>query len=63
MFNLWVRLLGSMINNSYQKKQAKLNNQIDSKLKSKIEQKKRALGIITDHSVKGVKNDDPNLSM
>ncbi len=51
-----------MINNSYQKKQAKLNNQIDSKLKSKIEQKKRALGIKTDHTVKGVKNDDQNFT-
>ncbi len=63
MVTLWTKLLGNMINNSYQKKQAKLNNQIDSKLKSKIEQKKRALGIKTDHSVKDVKNDDQNLSM
>ncbi len=63
MVTLWIRVLGSMINNSYQQRQAKLNNQIDSKLKSKIEQKKRALGIKTDHSVKGVKNDDQNLSM
>ncbi len=45
------------------KKHAKLNNQIDSKLKSRIEQKKRALGIKTDHSVKDVKNDDQNLSL
>lgn len=60
---LWIKLLGSMINDSYQKKQSRLNNQIDSKLKSKIEQKKRALGIKTDHTVKDVKNDDQNLSM
>ncbi len=60
---LWIKLIGSMINDSYQKKQSKLNSQIDSKLKSKIEQKKRALGIKTDHSVKGVKNDDQNLSL
>ena len=60
---LWIKLLGSMISDSYQKKQSRLNNQIDSKLKFKIEQKKRALGIKTDHSVKGVKNDDQNLSM
>ncbi len=60
---LWIKLLGGMINDSYQKKQAKLNNQIDSKLKSKIEQKKRALGIKTDHTVKDVKNDDQNLSL
>ena len=63
MVTLWVRLLGTMINDSYQKRQTKLNNQIDSKLKSKIEQKKRALGIKTDHTVKDVKNDDPNLSL
>ena len=63
MVTLWIRLLGNMINDSYQKKQEKLNNQIDSKLKSKIEQKKRALGIKTDHSVKDVKNDDQNLSL
>ena len=61
MVTLWVRLLGTMINDSYQKRQTKLNNQIDSKLKSKIEQKKRALGIKTDHTVKDVKNDDQNL--
>lgn len=63
MVALWVLLLGGMINDSYQKKQAKLNNQIDSKLKSGIEQKKRALGIKTDHTVKDVKNDDQNLSL
>ena len=60
---LWIKLLGSMINDSYQKKQSHLNNQIDSKLKSKIEQKKRALGIKTDHTVKDVKNDDQNKSL
>ena len=59
---LWIKLLGSMINDSYQKKQSKLNNQIDSKLKSKIEQKKRALGIKTDHTVKDVKNDEQNFN-
>lgn len=59
---LWIKLLGSMINDSYQKKQAKLNNQIDSKLRSKIEQKKRALGIKTDHTVKDVKNDGQNFT-
>lgn len=63
MVTLWVRLLGTMINDSYQKRQTKLNNQIDSKLKSKIEQKKRAIGIKTDHTVKDVKNDDQNLSL
>ena len=59
---LWVRLLGSMINDSYQKKQLRLNNQIDSKLRLKIEQKKRALGIKTDHTVKDVKNDGQNFT-
>lgn len=63
MVTLWVRLLGSLINDSYQKKQSHLNNQIDSKLRAKIEQKKRALGIKTDHTVKDVKNDDQNLSL
>ncbi len=58
---LWIKLLGGMINDSYQKKQSHLNNQIDSKLKSIIEQKKRTLGIKTDHTVKDVKNDDQNL--
>ena len=59
---LWVRLLGSMINDSYQKKHAKLNYQIDSKLKSKIEQKKRAIGIKTDYNVKDVKKDEQNFT-
>ncbi len=62
LVTLWVRLLGDMINNSYQKKQSRLNNQIDSKLKSKIEQKKRALGIKTDHTVKDVKNDEQDFT-
>lgn len=62
MVTLWVKLLGNMINNSYQQKQAKLNNQIDSKLKSKIEQKKKALGIKTDHTIKEVKNDEQNFT-
>ena len=62
MVTLWVRLLGRLINDSYQKKQAKLNNQIDSKLKLKIEQKKRALGIKTDHTIQDVKNDEQNFT-
>lgn len=63
MVSSFIKLIGSMINDSYRKKQSRLNDQIDSKLRAKIEQKKRALGIKTDHSVKGVKNDDQNLSM
>ncbi len=62
MVTLWIRLLGDMINDSYQKRQTKLNNQIDSKLKAKIEQKKRALGIKTDHTVKDVKNDEQDFT-
>ena len=58
MVTLWVKLLGELINTSYRQKQAKLNSQIDSKLKAKIEQKKKALGIKTDHTVKEVKNDE-----
>ena len=62
MVTLWVKLLGDMINNSYQQKQAKLNNQIDSRLRNKIEQKKKALGIKTDRTVKEVKNDDQDFA-
>ena len=61
MVSSFIKLLGNMIYESYQKKQSRLNDQIDSKLRAKIEQKKRALGIKTDHSVKDVKNDDQNL--
>ena len=62
MVTLWTKLLGSLINNSYQQKQSKLNNQIDSKLKSKIEQKKKALGIKTDNTVKETKNDEQDFA-
>ena len=62
LVTLWVKLLGGMINNSYQRKQSRLNNQIDSKLKSKIEQKKHSLGIKTSHTNKDVKNDDQNFT-
>lgn len=62
MVTLWIRLLGDIISDSYHKKQSRLNNQIDSKLKAKIEQKKRALGIKTDHTVKDVKNDEQDFT-
>ncbi len=62
MVTSWVKLLGAMIDTSYQKKQEQLNNQIDSKLQSKIEQKKNALGIKTDHTVEYVKNDEQNFT-
>ncbi len=62
MVTLWVKLLGNMINISYQKKQEQLNNQIDSKLQSKIEQKKNALGIKTDRTVEYAKNDEQDFT-
>ena len=40
-----------LISQSYMKKLSRLNKQIDSKLKSKIEQKKSAHGLKTDYSV------------
>ena len=40
-----------LISQSYTKKLSKFNKQIDSKLKSKIEQKKEAHGLKTDCSV------------
>ena len=63
MVTAWVKLLGSLINNSYQHKQQNLVNQIDSKLRSKIEQKKKALGLKTDLTVKNVKNNEPNFTL
>ena len=46
-----IALLGKMLSASCQKRQARLGTQIDSKLKSKIEQKKAAHGIRTDRTV------------
>ena len=43
--------LGKMLSDSYQKRQKKLRDQIDGRLLSKIEQKKAAHGLKTDHSV------------
>lgn len=63
MVTAWVKLLGSLINNSYQHKQENLVNQVDSKLRSKIEQKKKALGLKTDLTVKNVKNNEPNFTL
>ncbi len=62
MVTSWVKMLGAMIDTSYQKKQEQLNNQIDSKLQFKIEQKKNALGIKTDHTVEYVKNDEQDFT-
>ena len=47
-----------LISQSYTKKLSKLNKQIDSKLKSKIEQKKAAHGLKTDYSVIEYSEDD-----
>lgn len=45
-----VSILGKLFSNSCQKHRAKLNSQIDSKLKSKINEKKKAQGLKIDHS-------------
>ena len=47
-----------LISQSYTKKLSRLNKQIDSKLKSKIEQKKVAHGLKTDYSVIEYSEDD-----
>ena len=47
-----------LISQSYTKKLSRLNKQIDSKLKSKIEQKKAAHGLKTDYSVIEYSKDD-----
>ena len=47
-----------LISQNYTKKLSKLNKQIDSKLKSKIEQKKAAHGLKTDYSVIEYSEDD-----
>ena len=43
--------VGKMLSDSYQRRQKKLRDQIDGRLRSKIEQKKAAHGLKTDHSV------------
>ena len=47
-----VSALCKMISKSYDKKLSWLNTQIDSKLRSKIEQKKEAHGLKTERSVR-----------
>lgn len=47
-----VGALCKIISKSYDKKIARLNTQIDSKLRSKIEQKKEAHGLKTERSVR-----------
>lgn len=46
-----ISILGKLLSASCQKRHAKLNSQIDSRLKSQIDEKKQALGLRTDHSV------------
>ena len=47
-----VSALCKIISKSYDKKLSRLNTQIDSKLRSKIEQKKEAHGLKTERSVR-----------
>ncbi len=47
-----VNALCKMISKNYDKKIARLNTQIDSKLRSKIEQKKTAHGLKTERGVR-----------
>lgn len=47
-----VSALCKLISKSYDKKIARLNTQVDSKLRSKIEQKKAAHGLKTEHGVR-----------
>lgn len=58
--NIFIQL-AKAISASYQKKQMKLNGQIDRKLKSKIEQKKQAHGLKTDNSI--TENDSQDFTM
>lgn len=53
-----VSALCRLISRSYDKKIMRLNTQIDSKLRSKIEQKKAAHGLKTDRSVQPCDNED-----
>ena len=43
-------MVRKMLSESYQKRQKKLRDQIDGRLRSRIEQKKAAHGLKTDHS-------------
>ncbi|ANU55902.1 hypothetical protein ADH66_09415 [Acutalibacter muris] len=53
-----VSALCKLISKSYEKKVARLNTQIDSKLMSKIEQKKAAHGLKTDRGVRQEMDDE-----
>lgn len=58
-----VNALCKLISKSYDKKIARLNTQIDSKLRSKIEQKKAAHGLKTERSVQQDMDDDEAFGM
>lgn len=58
-----VSVLCKLISKSYDKKIARLNTQIDSKLRSKIEQKKAAHGLKTERSVQQDMDDDEAFGM
>ena len=53
-----VSALCKLMSKSYEKKVARLNTQIDSKLMSKIEQKKAAHGLKTDRGVRQEMDDE-----
>ncbi|WP_322170197.1 hypothetical protein [Acutalibacter caecimuris] len=53
-----VGALCKLISKSYDKKVARLNTQIDSKLRSKIEQKKVAHGLKTERGVRQETDDE-----
>ena len=55
--------LERMISKSYVKRISRLNGQIDRKLKSKIDEKKAAHGLKTDHSVSDYNDEDEGMSM
>ena len=58
-----VGALCKIISKSYDKKIARLNTQIDSKLRSKIEQKKIAHGLKVERSVQQDMEDDESYGM
>lgn len=58
-----VHLLAKTIASSCNKRRAKLSAQMDSKLKSKIEQKKQAHGLKTDRSVPEYSEDEQGFEM
>lgn len=55
--------LAKAIASSCHKRRAKLSSQMDSKLKSKIEQKKQAHGLKTDRSVPEYNDDEQSFEM